>query len=65
MEWDVKNVDVPNARTSSFGAVHEPTEEPNIKYTPGDFLREAGYIIAISLGLGLLAHILLVVPGQY
>ena len=65
MERYVKNTDIPDDRTSSFGAVHQPTEEPNTTYTPGDFVREAGYIIAICLGLGLLAHILLAVPGQY
>jgi hypothetical protein len=35
------------------------THDPGVRFTPGQFFKEAGTLIAICLGLGLLAQIVL------
>jgi hypothetical protein len=60
----VNNPDmIADTRPTSFGAADEPLEASDSTYTPGEFLRQAGYVISVCLGLGLLAHALLAVPG--
>jgi len=59
MGCSVENTD------TAFGQVQEPVEEPGTHYTPGDFLRQFGAIIAICLGLALLANVLVAIVGQY
>jgi hypothetical protein len=36
-----------------------------VQYTPGEFLKEAGMVIAICLGLAVLAQVLVMVVGEY
>jgi|HubBroStandDraft_1064217.scaffolds.fasta_scaffold13705_4 hypothetical protein len=60
MEYDVRNANL--ARDASPHALE--TEDTvaadlNTRFTPGQFFREAGMIIAVCLGLGLLFQLLL------
>ena len=59
MECGVKTTD------TAFGAVQEPVEESGATYSPGDFLRQFGAVIAICLGLALLAQVLVAIVGHY
>jgi hypothetical protein len=53
-----------NAQSSAFGGVYETDQEPETSFTPGDFLRQTAAIIAICLGLALLAHVLIAAPAM-
>ena len=53
--------DVPS---SAFGGVYEIDREPEPSFTPGDFLRQTATIVAICLGLALLAHLLIAAPAM-
>ena len=59
MECSVENTD------TAFGQAQEPVEVPGTQYTPGDFLRQFGSVIAICLGLALLANVLVTIVGEY
>ena len=50
---------------TAFGHAQEPVAEPGTDYAPRDFLRQFGAVIAICLGLALLAHVLVMVTGTY
>jgi hypothetical protein len=51
-------------RSSAFGGVYETDQKPETSFTPGDFLRQTAAIIAICLGLALLAHVLIAAPAM-
>jgi hypothetical protein len=53
-----------NAQSSAFGGVYETDQEPETSFTPGYFLRQTAAIIAICLGLALLAHVLIAAPAM-
>jgi hypothetical protein len=48
---------------TAFGEVQAPVQEA--RTTPGDFLRQFGAVIAICLGLALLAQALVTIVGVY
>jgi hypothetical protein len=57
---------------TAFGALpraldelHEPAQDAPAQYTPGDFLKQAGMVIAVCLGLAMLAQILVMMVGEY
>ncbi len=50
---------------TAFGEAAQPVEESGTQYSPADFLRGFGAVIAICLGLALLAHVLVTVVGVY
>ena len=50
---------------TAFGQAQEPVEVPGTQYAPGDFLRQFGAVIAICLGLALLANVLVTIVGEY
>jgi len=50
---------------TTFGGVEESVDERAARYAPADFLRQFGTIIAVCLGLALLAQILVSVVGEY
>jgi len=50
---------------TAFGGVRESIDEPATRYAPADFLRHFGTIIAVCLGLALLAQILVSITGEY
>ena len=55
-------------RTShtAFGTVPETTDDRDARcYAPRDFLRQFGSVIAVCLGLALLAHVLVALVGVY
>jgi hypothetical protein len=59
MECSVRNTE------TAFGQAQEPVAEPGTDYAPRDFLRQFGAVIAICLGLALLAHALVMIVGTY
>ena len=59
MECSVEDID------TAFGHVQETDEASGAEYAPRDFLRQFGAVIAICLGLALLAHVLVTVVGEY
>jgi hypothetical protein len=59
MECSVQNI------KTAFGHVQEPVAEPGTDYAPRDFLRQFGAVIAVCLGLALLAHVLVMIVGTY
>jgi hypothetical protein len=50
---------------TAFGAEQAPIQESRTTYSPGDFLRQFGAVIAICLGLALLAQALVTIVGVY
>ena len=50
---------------TAFGEVQAPIQESRTTYSPGDFLRQFGAVIAICLGLALLAQALVTIVGVY
>ena len=57
---------------NAFGALqrardelHEPAQDARTRYTPGDFLKQAGMVIAVCLGLAMLAQVLVMIVGEY
>ena len=59
MECNVQHTD------TAFGQAQEPVEESVTDYEPRDFLRQFGAVIAICLGLALLAHVVVTIAGIY
>jgi hypothetical protein len=53
-----------DAQSSAFGGVDDTDQKPATSFTPGDFLRQTAAIIAICLGLALLAHVLIAAPAM-
>ncbi len=65
VEYGVEHTDLAaNARQSAFSAAQEPDEQSSTQYSPSDFLRQFAAVIAVCLGLALLAHVLLTVTGE-
>jgi hypothetical protein len=57
---------------TAFGALprardelREPAQDSPAQYTPGDFLKQAGMVVAVCLGLAMLAQILVMIVGEY
>jgi hypothetical protein len=66
MECGVRHIDfASNAASRALGAAHEATQETGTPYSPGDFLRQFTAVIAICLGLALMAHALVAIVGVY
>jgi hypothetical protein len=59
MECGVEEVE------TALGEVQGAAEEPGALYSPRDFLQRFGAVIAVCLGLALLANILVTFVGQY
>jgi hypothetical protein len=66
MEYGVDKIE------TAFGALprardelHRPAQEAPAQYTPGDFLKQAGMVIAVCLGLAMLAQVLVMIVGEY
>jgi hypothetical protein len=60
MESNVRNASLAReAAPHAFDNEDTVTSATNARFTPGQFFREAGTIIAICLGLGLLFQLLL------
>ena len=59
MECGVETTD------TAFGEAQAPVQESGTAYSPGDFLRQFGAVIAICLGLALLAQVLVTIVGEY
>jgi hypothetical protein len=51
----------PRARDES----HEPAQDAPAQYTPGNFLKQAGMVIAVCLGLAMLAQVVVMIVGEY
>ena len=49
----------------AFTEAHEPFQEPVTRYSPADFLRQFAVVIAICLGLALMAHVVVALVGEY
>ena len=45
--------------------LHQRVQDTPAKYMPGGFLKEAGIIIAVSLGLAMLAQVVVMIVGEY
>ena len=57
---------------TAFGALprardelHRPAQDAPAQYTPGDFLNQVGIVIAVCLGLALLAQVLVMIVGEH
>jgi hypothetical protein len=57
---------------TAFGALpraadelHEPTQNAPAHYSPADFLKQAGMVIVVCLGLAMLAKVLVMMVGEY
>ena len=56
----MKNANIPqNAVSHEFDENDMSPRETGIRFTPGQFFREVGTLIAVCLGLGLLAQVML------
>ncbi len=49
---------------TNFASADQPIRGPDDEYTPGDFLRQFGSVIAICLGLATLAHLAVFMAGD-
>ena len=47
-----------------FGKAEAPAKEPVSAYTPGDFLRRFAAVVAICLGLAVLANAVVMMVGS-
>jgi hypothetical protein len=66
MEYDVEHSDIASVAPSrAFTEAPEPFQAPVTRYSPGDFLRQFAAVIAICLGLALMAHVLVMFVGGY
>jgi hypothetical protein len=60
MERDVRAIKIrPHAAATSIEQAYRSTRSSGGQFAPGQFFAEAGTVIAICLGLALLARILL------
>ena len=44
---------------------HRPAPDARVQYTPEEFLKNAGMVIAVCLGLAALAQLLVMIVGEY
>ena len=44
---------------------HPPPQDERALYTPGEFLRQAGLVIVVCLGLAMLAQVVAMGVGEY
>lgn len=66
MERSVDNIDTASrAPLRAFERTPEASQESDKQYSPGDFLRQFGAVVAICLGLALMAHVLVTLSGSY
>ena len=66
MECGVERINLASdPRPTAYGAAHEPVENEGRRYSPGDFLRQFAVVIAICLGMAVLAHVLVTIAGDY
>jgi hypothetical protein len=62
----VDNTDiVTRERLDAFDDAQESVHHPAAQYSVGEFLRSFGAVIAICLGLALIAHVVVTVVGTY
>jgi hypothetical protein len=60
MDFNVRDAGLPHDATPhAFDNEDTDASDPNTRFTPGQFFREAGTIIAVCLGLGLVFQLLL------
>jgi hypothetical protein len=65
MELIVDNTSIVHeVEAAGFDEMHKHFPEPDQDYTPSDFLRQFGAVIAICLGLAVFAHLLVFVVGD-
>jgi hypothetical protein len=57
---------------TAFGALprapdelHQPIQDAPAQYTPGEFLKQAGMVIAVCLALAMLAQVVVMIIGEY
>jgi len=66
MECGVEQIEVASgAPPRAFAEVDGSFQGTRTQYSPGDFLKQFGAVIAICLGLALLAHVLVAFTGVY
>ena len=66
MECGVEHIDVASdARPTAYGAADRPVENEGTQYSPADFLRQFAVVMALCLGMALLAHVLVTIVGEY
>ncbi len=64
LEHDVENIDIASAaRPTAYGAAHETVQQDGSLYAPTDFLRRFALVIAVCLGMALMAHVLAIAGG--
>ena len=64
MECILAKVDTVHATPPAIFTADQPIQEAHEEYTPGDFLRQFGSVIAICLGLATLAHLVVFMVGD-
>ncbi|MGD0430151.1 MAG: hypothetical protein ABSA58_03580 [Acetobacteraceae bacterium] len=55
----MRNADIAGHPSPRVLDDENPDDVPAVRFTPGQFFREAGVVIAVCLGLGLFVQILL------
>jgi hypothetical protein len=66
MECGVEHIEIASdARQRAFAEADEPVQGTGAQYSPGDFLKQAGLVVAVCLGLAMLARVLVMVIGEY
>jgi hypothetical protein len=66
MECGVDKIDTAfRALPCPLDKAHQPAQDARGQYTPGEFLKQAGLVIAVCLGLAMLAQVLVMVVGEY
>jgi hypothetical protein len=65
-ECGVEHIEIASdARQRAFAEADEPVQGTGAQYSPGDFLKQAGLVVAVCLGLAMLARVLVMVIGEY
>ncbi len=66
LECGVEHIEIASdARPTAYGAAYQPVQEDSRQYSPADFLRKFATVIAVCLGMALLAHVIVTIAGQY
>jgi hypothetical protein len=66
MECGVDKIDTAFGAPPRAGdASDEPTQDTRAHYASGEFLNQAGIVIAVCLGLAMLAQVLVMIVGEY
>ena len=60
-----KNNTACGALPREFDEKHPQPQDDREQYTPGEFLKQAGLVIAVCLGLAMLAQVLVMVVGDH